>query len=227
MSILIIHQNSSKVKEYIKELIINIDESYQNDYNIQKTLDVHIVESETTSIGIDEIKKLLGSLQYKPLSHEKQFGIIINAYLLTTEAQNVLLKSLEEPSQNTEFIIAARSVTDVLPTIRSRCTIHYISAEESKVKIPEECNTFIQMKPHERFLFIREYSKTHKKKEDLEQFIVGLIEIYRTKLQEDRNLSKNNGENLKILNTAYSYWQSNVNKQLLLEYIAINLAHST
>lgn len=226
MSILIIHQNSAKVKEYIKQLIVDIDESYQDEQNIQNALDVHIVESETSSIGIDDIKILLSSLQYKPLSHEKQFGIIINAYLLTTEAQNVLLKSLEEPSKNTEFIIATRSVTDVLPTIRSRCTIHYISAEESKGKIPEECESFIQMKPHERFLFTREYCKTHKKKEEIEQFIVGLIEIYRTRLQEDRNLSKNNGENLKLLNTAYSYWQSNVNKQLLLEYIAINLVRS-
>lgn len=227
MSILVIHQNQNKIKDFIKGIVIELDSTYGDSRGILKEIDVHIIESETSSIGIEEVKLLLYSLQYKPLSHEKQFGIILNAYLLTTEAQNVLLKSLEEPSKNTEFILGTRSITDVLPTIRSRCTINYVSAETEGSNIPHECTKFIEMKPYERFIFIKEYSKTHKKKEEIEQFVIGLIEIYRNKSHNSKTLADSDGKNLKLLNEAYRYWQSNVNKQMLLEYIAINLVRSS
>ena len=135
MSILVIHQNQNKIKDFIKEIIVSIDGTYENSSGILREIDVHIIESETASIGIDEVKSLLYSLQYKPLSHEKQFGIILNAYLLTTEAQNVLLKSLEEPSKNTEFILGTRSITDVLQ-LQIRCTINYVSPKLKKAIFP-------------------------------------------------------------------------------------------
>lgn len=220
MPSIILHQNSNKIKRLAKQLIINNDITYKSIKPFWSELDIHLIQKNSSSIGIEDIKKLLRDLQYKPISHEKQFGVILNAYLLTIEAQNVLLKSLEEPSKYTDFILGTRSLTDLLPTIRSRCAVYHVSETTDQEHIPEECRDFMNMKKYERFIFINEYLKEHKKKEETGEFILGLIEIERENVTK---VSTNSASNMKLLNEAYRYWSANVNKQLLLEYIAINL----
>lgn len=61
--------------------------------------------------------------------------IIENAHLMTTEAQNALLKTLEEPPLNTMVILTARSTDSLLPTIQSRVQLlPIISPETAQLK---------------------------------------------------------------------------------------------
>lgn len=72
-------------------------------------------------IGIDAIRELKINLRLK--SAKKRVVIIPHANLLTIEAQNSLLKILEEPPVNVHFLLAVPNLEDVLETISSRTLI--------------------------------------------------------------------------------------------------------
>lgn len=75
------------------------------------------------SISIEAIRELLGFTKLKIASHDRDISrivIIDEAHTMTTEAQNALLKLLEEPPAGTLFILTASHVQGLLPTIRSR-----------------------------------------------------------------------------------------------------------
>ena len=84
---------------------------------------VHYLEllDDQKSISIDQIRQLKIILRLK--SSKKRVVIIPNVNALSTEAQNSILKLLEEPGKNIHFLMAANSANDILPTIQSRVYI--------------------------------------------------------------------------------------------------------
>jgi len=81
------------------------------------------------SLGIEDVKNMQKKLFLKPFRGEKKAVILKEAHLLTSEAQNALLKVLEEPPVNTIIILTAESADTLLPTVRSRCTIRDLGHE--------------------------------------------------------------------------------------------------
>lgn len=71
--------------------------------------------------GIDEIRNLQSNLIYAPTKSHYKIYIIDEVHMLTKEAFNALLKTLEEPPEHIIFIFATTEIHKVLPTIRSRC----------------------------------------------------------------------------------------------------------
>ena len=71
--------------------------------------------------GIDEIRSLRESTRYTPSSLRYKIYIIDEVHMLTTEAFNALLKTLEEPPPHVKFIFATTEVNKVPATILSRC----------------------------------------------------------------------------------------------------------
>ncbi|NMC66786.1 MAG: DNA polymerase III subunit gamma/tau [Spirochaetales bacterium] len=71
--------------------------------------------------GIDEIRNLQSNLVYAPTKSRYKIYIIDEVHMLTKEAFNALLKTLEEPPEHVVFIFATTEIHKVLPTIRSRC----------------------------------------------------------------------------------------------------------
>jgi len=103
------------------------------------------LSDEKKSIGIKEIKNIQDSIHLKPLKGNKKAVAIEDAETLTTEAQNSLLKLLEEPPRSTLIFLLSKSLDPILPTIRSRCKI--ISKSKANTKPTEdeikEINAFI------------------------------------------------------------------------------------
>jgi len=73
------------------------------------------------TIGIDEIRRVKNFLSLTPHSSRYKFVIINDAHLMTEEAQNALLKVLEEPSASSILILVTASPDLLLSTIISRC----------------------------------------------------------------------------------------------------------
>lgn len=71
--------------------------------------------------GIDEIRSLRESAQFLPIEGRKKIFIIDEAHMLTTEAWNALLKTVEEPPAHVMFIFATTEVEKIPVTIVSRC----------------------------------------------------------------------------------------------------------
>jgi len=71
--------------------------------------------------GIDEIRDLREKVNYAPNQARYKVYIIDEVHMLTKEASNALLKTLEEPPPHVIFVLATTEVHKVLPTILSRC----------------------------------------------------------------------------------------------------------
>jgi len=71
--------------------------------------------------GIDEIRVLRENVKFAPTSGKFKIYIIDEVHMLTTEAFNALLKTLEEPPEFVKFIFATTQPHKVIPTILSRC----------------------------------------------------------------------------------------------------------
>jgi len=83
---------------------------------------IDIIEIDAASNrGIDEIRELRESVKYAPVSGRYKVYIIDEAHMLTVEAFNALLKTLEEPPEHVIFILATTEPHKILATILSRC----------------------------------------------------------------------------------------------------------
>lgn len=91
------------------------------EYKIE-TFDRVVVES-SKSIGIEDVRTIQKSVFLKPLYGSKKAVLVKNAHAATVEAQNALLKLLEEPPPNTIMILTAKNKELLLPTVLSRCSI--------------------------------------------------------------------------------------------------------
>ncbi len=78
--------------------------------------------ADKKSIGVEIVReKLIKEAYIRPFSSTKKVFLIENGELLTTEAQNALLKVLEEPPEYVVFLILTTEKKQLLETVRSRC----------------------------------------------------------------------------------------------------------
>src|SRR5256712_10558616 len=82
------------------------------------------VEEEASQIKIAQVRQLLGMLDLQPFEGRNKVFIIDPADLLNAEAANALLKGLEEPPENSFFILVTVNVHELLLTVRSRCQVY-------------------------------------------------------------------------------------------------------
>lgn len=83
--------------------------------------DFQEIYSDNKSISVEDIRNTLKGLVIKPLYSKYKVIIINNADSMTVQAQNALLKSLEEPPPYVVFILTVQSRAAMTPTVRSRC----------------------------------------------------------------------------------------------------------
>ncbi|MBN1373822.1 hypothetical protein JW962_00610 [Candidatus Dojkabacteria bacterium] len=185
----------------------------------QNTLpDIHILLG-TESIKINEIKKLMDDLSFKPMQLSKQFGIIMNAHMMTPTAQNALLKNLEEHPDSTEYILTTQDIHLLLPTIISRCRVKYVKKAFHKTEIPDVCKEFNSSPKYRKLLIVKEISD-QKDSNVVFSFLTGLLRLS----QEDLSSKKLNvaTPNIKLVQFVQNYIKQNVNKALALDYLVIH-----
>lgn len=87
------------------------------------SLDVKEIDGASNR-GIDEIRDLRDDIKFSPAKSRKKIYIIDEVHMLTNQAFNALLKTLEEPPEHAVFIFATTEVNEVPATILSRCQRH-------------------------------------------------------------------------------------------------------
>lgn len=78
------------------------------------------IDAESSSIGVDAVRALQKFLYDKPIASPRRTAILTDADLLTTEAQNALLKITEEPPAHALIFLIIPNPEELLPTLRSR-----------------------------------------------------------------------------------------------------------
>lgn len=91
---------------------------------------ITVTHAKPNSIGIDEIRRMRADLQIRPYANAHKIYIVPDAEKLTVQAQNALLKTLEEPPEYAVILLIANGVSTFLPTILSRCVVLQTRAVE-------------------------------------------------------------------------------------------------
>ncbi|MGD9017491.1 MAG: DNA polymerase III subunit delta' [Desulfobacterales bacterium] len=83
--------------------------------------DIYTIEPDGAYIRIAQVRELLNRFSLKPHGSGYRVAIIRDAHLMNLEAANALLKLLEEPPEKSLLLLIADRISDLLPTIVSRC----------------------------------------------------------------------------------------------------------
>ncbi|EDP63970.1 DNA polymerase III, gamma/tau subunits [alpha proteobacterium BAL199] len=83
---------------------------------------VDVLEMDAASrTGVDDIREIIESVRYRPVSARYKVYIVDEVHMLTRNAFNALLKTLEEPPEHVKFIFATTEIRKVPITVLSRC----------------------------------------------------------------------------------------------------------
>ena len=128
-------------KEINKSSIENID-SHDLSFNIFE-LDA------ASNRGIEEMKNLIDKVRIPPQIGKYKVYIIDEVHMLTPQAMNAFLKTLEEPPKHIVFVLATTEKNKILPTILSRCQIY----DFNRINESEICKAIIDICRKEEFKY--------------------------------------------------------------------------
>jgi len=221
MTYIIVNKSKDSQKEQLKILLKRI---FGKD--LKESPDIHVLNLEKEdSIGIEDVKELQKTMRYKPFQEEKQVGIILQAEKLTTQAQNALLKTLEETTDTSIYILCVDNERNLLPTIKSRGIVIYSPTQIEEIKVEEDLDSFLDLDPLEQFNTIEAYSKD---KDSSLNFINTLEEIFRKRFELDIkngniDSSQKNLSFLKTVQQSREKISANCNRRLTLEAMIVEL----
>ena len=85
---------------------------------------IRVTHEKPTTISVDDIREQVNNdIQIKPYSSPYKIYIIAEADMMSVQAQNALLKTIEEPPEYAVIILLTENAETLLPTIRSRCVM--------------------------------------------------------------------------------------------------------
>ncbi|KKR25605.1 MAG: polymerase III, subunit gamma and tau protein [Microgenomates group bacterium GW2011_GWC1_39_7b] len=104
--------------------------------SVTKGNNLDVIEMDAASHrGIDDVRTLRDVVKLSPVKANKKVYIIDEAHMLTTEASNALLKTIEEPPEHVVFILATTNPEKLIDTIRSRTTfIRFRKASSEEIR---------------------------------------------------------------------------------------------
>lgn len=114
-------------REFAKMILCNSNEKYCNkcksciEFDSGNNPDFSEIIPEGANVKIDQIRQMQAKVSEAPIISEKKVYIIDDADLMTKEAQNCLLKTLEEPPEFVTIILVGSNESNFLSTIKSRC----------------------------------------------------------------------------------------------------------
>ena len=90
--------------------------------SVREDRNLDVIEMDAASkTGVDDIREIIDNVKYKPLSSKYKIFIIDEVHMLSKNAFNALLKTLEEPPSHVKFIFATTEAKKIPITIISRC----------------------------------------------------------------------------------------------------------
>ena len=147
-------------KEFAKKILC-LEENDNNGtclscvkWNSSNHPDFTIIEPDNNTIKIEQIRNMQEKIEEKPITSKKKVYIIVDSEYMTKEAQNCLLKTLEEPPEYATIILTTSNESKLLNTIKSRCIkVQFDSLSENEMRdflrknssIVESTQTFIEM----------------------------------------------------------------------------------
>ncbi len=226
-SLLIFGGNKNKREKTIVD-IVNKEEAktFEKIKDIEAKPDIFVIKlnEKEKSIGISQTREGVRFLREKPFSYKKKFLVILDSEKMTTQAQNSLLKTLEEPPVYSLIILSSRTQNSLLGTIVSRCRLMSLKEDENKEDIENDISykKILKMTLGERLDMCSEISK--EEKEDVINILEEWVEEGREILLKDPKNSINAINLKRVMEIRNDLENTNVNVRLSLEALVLSLS---
>lgn len=196
---------------------------------------------DDSKLGIEQARKIKEHFSLKPYSSKGRAVVLEDASVITVEAQNALLKTLEEPPEEAMLLLGANSDADLLPTVLSRVQIVILGDNTPGVKSGHTASShtgsgtendrfrgdleiLVNSTLEERFAYVE-------KLKERPEFLHFMVSFFRQKLLDTSNYStsdrslNNSVDQLKFfireLLEAEQWAAQNVNIRAILEYLML------
>lgn len=229
MTYLVITSQNNIEDDSTKALITTLWGKEVNAKTLLNNPDFHIIDArEENSIGIDEIKELQEEMRYKPFQEKVQIATIVDAKKLTIQAQNAFLKTLEDSSDTTVYILLTGNEKDLLPTIVSRSKKLY---SKSKGKRKEDGSDKEVCFDNDDLIYcFSVFEKVAKDKietlEYLDTYLDSLQESLRNGIKRGADIDRVT-EKISLVNITKGRVNANGNRRLLLENLYLQIRNIT
>jgi len=226
MTYLIIHNSKdSRFKTLQKLLHEYLQKEFGTWEEIEKNPDLHLLGRDGESIGIEAAKDFQKTIVFKPFQEKYQIGIIDNSFNLTIEAQNSLLKTLEDQNPSTIFILLVDNEKNLLDTIISRSIKHYVKGKKKEDEDIEKPSV-LDLELHDQFSIVETLAK--EKNPKINKFLESITLFYRTEMNnalrnDDSEVAEQTREKLEVVQTTKTRLKGNANKRLALENMLLQL----
>ena len=230
-SILLFGGNAASRREKCTQILKAVELT-----NVEKNPDVlllEIVEGKKT-IGIDQVRTALKYLSEKPFQNKYKAVVVEQAQKLTTDAQNALLKVLEEPPSYASIILCTRTEEELLPTVVSRCQKVRVDSRNTQATLGgvgeraerNTINSVLSMTLGERLSWAETQSK--EEKDDILKLLESWVHEERESMVDVAGTHAAEAEQKRlniesILEIKTDLEKTNVNLRLALEFLVLSL----
>jgi DNA polymerase III delta prime subunit len=186
------------IEKYLSELDLSLDHS-----------DVlHLSEK----LGIDQIKKINQHFLWKNITKSGRVLVLNPADGLTLDAQNGLLKILEEAAESSHLIMGVSDESILIPTVLSRCKIINLSLTSPVQEDLSEIKLLLASSIENRLEQVE-------KKEDRKQIVEQICQFYYMNLPKEPELA----ESIKVVLNCIAWIKQNVSAKAVSDYLLIKL----
>lgn len=184
-------------------------DSIFSELEVKKSGNPDFFAFQLETFGIDEARDLSAKAGRKAFGSRKMF--VISAKRMTLEAQNALLKALEDPYPDTHFFIRVREEQMLIPTLLSR--VQVLRPEGVRTHDAEEAEKFLSLAPAQRLAFAKKFAEDEK---SVSAFLDSLLKLLKDK-----------GSSLEKLEKVFAIRRfsddRSASSRLLLEHLALCL----
>lgn len=225
MTYLVITTQNNLSDNTLKSLIQKLWKKDIDESLVIKNPDFHLIDGrEINSIGIEEIKDLQDEMRYKPFQEKTQIALILDAKKLTVQAQNAFLKTLEESSDTTAYILLTRNEKDLLPTISSRSKKIY--SKEKNIDNIEQNEKDICFENDDMIYCFSVFEKISKGKIDTLDYLDNYLNSLQKNLREGIKKGidiEDIANKISLVNNTKGQINTNGNRRLLLENLYLQI----
>ncbi len=175
-----------------------------------KNVDILQIQSQDSkAIGIEKSREIVKFAQKRPMGGTQKLVVVFDAHKMTDEAQNALLKTLEEHADFLDIVLVVKNENGLLDTVISRCKKIKVEEDEDKKgkKKQKSVNELKNLNLSQRLAFAQKIAKLEKEE------IVELLESWA--IEEEKAGFYQNADVL--LKCAGDFEQLSLNGRLALE----------
>jgi DNA polymerase-3 subunit delta' len=184
-------------------------------FPLVNAFDLLVVEPDP-SIGIDAIRAVQSFLLTPPIKSEQKRVVVMDAHTLTIEAQNSMLKMLEEPQAYAQLVLITSAQDLLLATIQSRCQIIKLEVKPAEIEasLVELARIVETATLSEKIALVQTHAKN---KLETQNVIEGLLRVEREALVTNKQV--HSVTRIESLLDALIKLKANTNNRMLLEDI--------